>query len=98
LGRLTALDRNTVAVVVKKLEQKGLVDRCRRDDDRRFMQVSLTASGQATRAAAHPQVLATQDEILAPLNATEQQQLLALLQKMAEANNAWSRVPLETQP
>lgn len=96
LGRLTALDRNTVAVVVKKLEVRGLVHRCRRHDDRRFMQVSLTVLGRATRKAAQPNVLITQDEILAPLNTTEQRQLVALLQKMADANNARSRVPLES--
>lgn len=96
LGRLTALDRNTVAVVVKKLEARGLLTRCRRLDDRRFMQVSLTASGRSVRQSAEPQVLKTQDDILAALNATERDQLMAILQKMAHANNAHSRVPLET--
>lgn len=96
LGRLTALDRNTVAVVVKKLEQRTLVSRCRRDDDRRFMQVSLTEAGRLARQAAQPQVLATQDEILAAFTAAERAQLLALLKKMADANNASSRVPLDT--
>lgn len=96
LGRLTALDRNTVAVVVKKLEQRGLLSRCRRSDDRRFMQVSLTEAGRMLRRVAEAQVLQTQSDILAALNTTERQQLMAILQKMADANNAYSRVPLGT--
>jgi len=94
LGGHTALDRNTVAVVVRKLEERGLVSRHRNLEDRRSMVVKLTQEGRVLREAAEPAVEEVQKEILAPLNAQDQQILLSLLQKIANANNHLSRVPV----
>jgi len=94
LGGYTALDRNTVAVVVRKLEERGLVSRHRNPEDRRSMVVQLTQEGERLRAAAEPAVEEVQKEILAPLAPDEQQALLTLLQTLANANNHLSRVPV----
>ncbi|WP_163576158.1 MarR family winged helix-turn-helix transcriptional regulator [Halomonas faecis] len=94
LGGHTALDRNTVAVVVRKLEERGLVTRQRNPEDRRSMIVTLTPEGETLRMEAEPAVLQTQDEILGPLTEEERETLCSLLQRMADENNALSRVPI----
>jgi len=94
LGGYTALDRNTIAVVVRKLEERGLITRHRNPDDRRSMVVKLTKEGEALREAVEPAVEEVQKDILAPLTPGEQQVLLKLLQKLASDNNHLSRVPV----
>lgn len=96
LGGCTALDRNTVAVVVRKLEERGLVTRQRNPEDRRSMVVTLTEAGEALRMEAEAAVLKAQDEILGPLNEEERELLCGLLQRMADENNALSRVPIRS--
>lgn len=95
LGGFTALDRTTIAVVVKKLEERGLVTRKRNPEDRRSMLVTLTDGGRSLRHDAESAVRETQDEILAPLSDEERGTLCRLLQRMADANNDLSRVPIK---
>jgi DNA-binding MarR family transcriptional regulator len=94
LGGHTALDRNTVAVVVRKLEERGLVTRQRNPQDRRAMLVTLTKEGERLRHAAEPSVAEVQEEILAPLEEDERETLCRLLARIAEENNHLSRVPM----
>ncbi|WP_010627589.1 MarR family winged helix-turn-helix transcriptional regulator [Halomonas sp. KM-1] len=94
LGGYTALDRNTVAVVVKKLEERGLVTRRRNPEDRRSMLVTLTDAGEALRMEAEAAVLQAQDDILGPLDEQERETLCRLLQRLADENNTLSRVPI----
>jgi MarR family transcriptional regulator, lower aerobic nicotinate degradation pathway regulator len=94
LGGHTALDRNTVAVVVRKLEERGLVTRRRNPEDRRSMLVTLTEEGERLRQAAEPSVAEVQAEILAPLEADERETLCRLLTRIADENNHLSRVPI----
>ncbi|GEK48233.1 MarR family transcriptional regulator [Halomonas pacifica] len=94
LGRHTALDRNTVAVVVRKLEERGLVTRRRNPEDRRSMLVTLTVEGERLRQRAEPTVAEVQEAILAPLDDAERETLCRLLQRVADENNSLSRVPL----
>jgi DNA-binding MarR family transcriptional regulator len=94
LGGYTALDRNTVAVVVRKLEERGLVARQRNPEDLRSMQVSLTEEGRRLRRAVEPAVAEVQEEILFPLSESEQKTLCQLLQILAKENNHLSRVPV----
>ncbi|MEQ4538663.1 MarR family transcriptional regulator [Halomonas desiderata] len=97
LGGYTALDRNTVAVVVRKLEERGLVTRRRNPEDRRSMLVTLTEAGEALRMEAEAAVLQAQDEILGPLDEEERDTLCRLLQRLADENNALSRVPIRNK-
>lgn len=96
LGGYTALDRNTIAVVVRKLEERGLVTRQRNPQDRRSMLVTLTEAGRELRHQAENSVRDAQEKILAPLSAEERDTLCHLLQRMADANNERSRVPIRT--
>ena len=93
LGRAAAFDRTTSATVIRALELRGLVDRSRSQRDRRSKIVTLKKEGQALLDAARASVEAAQSRIVAPLNASEQEQLAGLLEKVAEGNNDFSRAP-----
>ena len=47
LGQYLFLDSGTLTPVLKKLEKKGLLKRCRSDEDERVLIVSLTDEGRA---------------------------------------------------
>jgi len=52
LGEYLYLDSGTLTPLLKKLEQKGYIERCRSKEDERVLQVSLTDSGEALREQA----------------------------------------------
>lgn len=93
LGGAVALDRTTISLVIRKLERRGLVRRSQSSRDQRAKVVSLSAAGRRLAEAALPAVEAAQRRILAPLNSRESGQLLRLLEKLAQGNNALSRAP-----
>jgi DNA-binding MarR family transcriptional regulator len=93
LGGATAMDRTTTALVVSKLEQRNLLLRKRSSRDKRSRIVSITASGEKFVQRAQPMVETVQQRIVAPLSAEETAQLVELLDKLAQGNNAASRAP-----
>lgn len=96
IGGYAALDRTTVSVVVRKLEQRGLVQRRVMEQDRRSRLITITPNGEALLRAAMPAVEAAQDRMVSPLTGAERDRLIALLRKMADGNNRESRAPLRT--
>ena len=94
LGGALALDRTTIGVVVKKLEERGLVERSVSEKDRRSKPVSITKKGAGLIRDVLPSAEAAQDRMLAPLTASERAQFMRLLGKMANGNNSESRAPL----
>ena len=97
LGGATALDRTTIALLVRNLEQRGLLRRAKSRLDQRAKIVTISAAGKKLLKAALPAVEAAQQRILAPLSDVESRQLLKLLEKLAENNNALSRAPARAQ-
>lgn len=93
LGGTTAMDRTTTALVVSRLEQRELLQRERSTRDQRSKIASITPAGEKLLSAALPAVKAAQRRIVAPLNAAESVQLMELLEKLAQGNNASSRAP-----
>jgi MarR family transcriptional regulator, lower aerobic nicotinate degradation pathway regulator len=93
LGGVTALDRTTIIVVLTKLEERGLITRAPSDKDKRAKIVAITDAGCQTAQDVMPKVLEAQERMVHPLNGRERTQLVALLRKMAEGNNALSRAP-----
>lgn len=93
LGGLIALDRTTVAVVAKNLEERGLISRERSAADRRARELLVTPAGRDLLAAAEPAMLQAQERILAPLDETERRLFVALLLRIAEEKNDESRAP-----
>ena len=93
LGGATALDRTTISVVIRNLEQRGLLRRDKSARDQRAKIVSISAEGNKLLASALPAVETAQRRILAPLEPDERRKLLELLEKLAAGNNALSRAP-----
>ncbi len=93
LGGATAMDRTSIALLVRNLEQRGLLKREKSSRDQRAKIVTITAAGRKLLKTALPAVEAAQKRILAPLDQAEAARLLELLGKLAENNNALSRAP-----
>ena len=97
LGGATAMDRTSIALLVRNLEQRGLLKREKSSRDQRAKIVTITAAGRKLLKTALPAVEAAQQRILAPLDQAEADRLLELLGKLAENNNALSRAPARSQ-
>ena len=93
VGGAVALDRTTIAVVVKNLEERGLVTTRPSDHDRRAKLIKITAKGLSLVSSAQTEVAKAQERTVAPLTAKERAELLRLLRKIAEENNLLSRAP-----
>ena len=93
IGGVTALDRTTVAVVIKNLQDRGFVETRASEEDRRAKLNEITPSGLATLGAVQDHAAHAQERMLAPLTTAERRELLRLLGKMAEENNLLSRAP-----
>jgi len=82
LGRMIAMDAATIKGVVDRLVVRGLLQTGRDANDRRRTIVSLSDSGRLLYQRAKPKAERITAETLAPLDAAEQAQLRALLQKL----------------
>ena len=97
LGGAVALDRTTISLIIRKLEQRELVRREKSPQDMRAKVVTITATGKDLTDAALRAVQSAQQRIVGPLNDAETGQLLRLLAKLAEGNNSLSRAPEKMQ-
>ena len=94
LGRLLGLDRSTTGLVVRKLEERGLLVRSVGNDLRR-RQLRLTASGAGLLRRATADAARAQTRLLSPLSASARERLLATLGEIALAFDASTRVPID---
>jgi DNA-binding MarR family transcriptional regulator len=76
------VDRTTMVAVVDDLEAEGLINRKRNPDDRRAYALEATDAGRAWIAEKRDELLAAQDELLAPLSEAERRALVSSLQKL----------------
>lgn len=93
IGGVVALDRTTIAVVVKNLEERGFVTTRPSDQDRRAKLIKITAKGLGLLSSVQAEVARAQERTVAPLAPKERTELLRLLRKIAEENNLLSRAP-----
>lgn len=89
LGDRLGIDRTTIMKTVNELEQRGLVQRSRRAEDRRAYTLELTAAGEAWYAEALVPILAEEQRFLAPLSPGERALLQEMLLRLVE--NALAR-------
>jgi MarR family transcriptional regulator, lower aerobic nicotinate degradation pathway regulator len=94
IGGAVALDRTTVAVVVKNLEERGLVTTRPSAHDRRAKLIKITAKGLNLMSSAQSEAANAQERAVAPLTQKERTELLRLLGKIADESNFLSRAPL----
>jgi DNA-binding MarR family transcriptional regulator len=77
------IDPSSMVAVIDELEELGLAERRRHPQDRRKHAVYVTAKGRRTLGRAREVAVAYADELLAPLDADEQETLRLLLRKLA---------------
>jgi MarR family transcriptional regulator, lower aerobic nicotinate degradation pathway regulator len=82
LGRLTAMDAATIKGVVDRLSVRGLTNAEPDPDDGRRLNIALTEEGRALVARAATLAFAVTEETLSPLNGTERQTLIRLLERL----------------
>lgn len=84
LGRRTGIDRSDMVATVNDLAERQLLERAPDPGDRRRNIVTITAAGLSQLDDLDQLLAAAQDEFLAPLSATDRQQLIVLLTRLVD--------------
>jgi DNA-binding MarR family transcriptional regulator len=94
---ILVLDRATMATLLVRLEEKGLVRRRISERDRRRKHVSLTPSGRRTLVEMAPVIERIQKRILEPLTAADRVEFARMLRKLVDSHSAPSGQHASTQ-
>jgi DNA-binding MarR family transcriptional regulator len=84
LAQVAVLDRSTMADVVRRLEERGLVERHTAANDARRKLLYLTAEGREHLREVDARARRLDDQLFAGYRAAERKQLLAELHVLAE--------------
>lgn len=84
LCKCMGMDPSSMVATIDELEAKGLVERRRNPQDRRAHALHVTAEGRTTLSEGRKLARRAQDDLLAPLNPQEREQLHALLLRLVE--------------
>lgn len=82
VGERARLDKSTTAPVLERLRQRGLVQITKDSADRRRKLLRITDAGSELVLCTAPKAAEVGDRLLAPLTATEQDQLLEMLRRI----------------
>ena len=93
LARDAGIDRTNVADVLKRLAERGLIERRRGAADRRVRLAYLTPEGAALTERMEAAMLRAQERLVAPLSEAERARLMRSLAALVAANNEFSRAP-----
>jgi DNA-binding MarR family transcriptional regulator len=94
IANLLGLDRSTTGMVLKKLEEDGLVVRSVGDRDRRRHSLRLTQAGEKLLSRLTGPAQRAQARVLSAFTPSEQALFLDLLEKFTRKFNESTRVPL----
>jgi DNA-binding MarR family transcriptional regulator len=86
LGVRISLDRSTMAEVVARLSDRGLIQATRDTRDGRRKTIALTAAGLRTVRQLIPRTHAMTARLISPLDSHQRDELLKLLTKVVKAN------------
>ena len=78
------IDPSSMVGLIDELEARGLAERRRHPSDRRKHAVYLTGDGRKTLGEARKAAMRTAQEVLAPLDEPEREELRRLLRKLAK--------------
>lgn len=84
LVEMTGIDRSTLADIVRRLVDRGLVNRKRTRHDARMYALRLSEKGEAAIAAAMPAVEQTDEALLSPLGQTDREAFIKGLERVVE--------------
>jgi DNA-binding MarR family transcriptional regulator len=82
LSQRQNVSKNTISVLLRGLEEQGLIERTLVPDDRRAFQIRLTDAGRTLVETTAPAHIAFLNAVAAGLTAEENAQLIELLQKL----------------
>ncbi|MGZ4182824.1 MAG: MarR family winged helix-turn-helix transcriptional regulator [Solirubrobacteraceae bacterium] len=85
LCKRTGMDPSSMVATIDDLERKGLVERRAHPSDRRAYALHVTDAGRETLARGREVVQEVEDELLAPLDDAEREQLRSLLLRLVTA-------------
>lgn len=88
LVNMTGIDRSTLADIVRRLVERGLLQRKRTKEDARMYAVRLTASGKTALGNAQPAAKTTDSRLLQVLPSDQRQDFLKALTTIVEALQA----------
>lgn len=88
VGRLAGLDRSTVALVIRLLGERDLIEREVNDEDKRRMRLRLSPAGRRLLIDVAPAAQRAQEVVLAPLSKARRVMLLDLLREFIEGHGA----------
>lgn len=86
LAASSGLTRGAVSKLVDRLLKKGLVSRLEANNDRRFQDVNLTATGRALVPKLAALADRNDEEFFSHLSANERESLVTMLKKLVAAN------------
>ncbi|HMW24620.1 MAG TPA: MarR family transcriptional regulator [Burkholderiaceae bacterium] len=86
LAAAIRFDTSTIGGVIDRLEKRGLIQRNAAPHDRRLRLLTVTPEGEALLAGVLPRVHAVQERLLAPLEAAERPQFIALMRRVVDAH------------
>ena len=79
--------------MLKRLAQRGLIERRRGAADRRVRLAYLTPDGEALTERMEAAMLRAQERLVAPLTEADRTRLMRSLAALVAANNEFSRAP-----
>ncbi len=86
LGERVSLDGSTISEMVKRMEQRGLLQR---RSEGRYRRLTLTDKALKLLRQVHPEVVRSQAQLLSSLTARERDRLMQLLSKLVDADNRY---------
>ncbi len=95
IGFELGLDRTTSADVIKRLEDKGWLERRINPTDKRSRQANITAAGFALMESLRERMAKSQQRLIEPLSPANRKLFLSLLTELVEANNQYGRAPMK---
>jgi MarR family transcriptional regulator, lower aerobic nicotinate degradation pathway regulator len=78
------IDRSNLASIAADLADRGLVERTRHQVDRRRYVLRLSQAGERLLRRTESAIATAEDDLLAPLDQEQRQQLYALLRRLAD--------------
>ena len=87
LGRSTGIDRSDVTAALAELESRHLIERTVDPQHKRRNIVTLTPAGGEQLRDLDTVVDAIQDELLAPLTATQRRQFITLMSRLLDGSD-----------
>jgi DNA-binding MarR family transcriptional regulator len=88
LGRSTGIDRSDVTAALAELESRNLIERTVDPEHKRRNIVTLTPEGREQLRDLDTVLDAIQDELLAPLTATQRRQFITLMSRLLDDSAA----------